>query len=138
LDTSSFVDDDVVGRGLCVGSTWRSGFGGGLAAMLRQAIGCTTGAGAAAAESARGGLRRPYRWTVVTAAGSGSSSSNGNREIQDHGADAYQDLQDYGHEVPLGTCGEVSAARGRNVGTYTPCEKCIAVLSVPTGYEGTQ
>ena len=36
------------------------------------------------------------------------------------------------------TCGEVSAARGRNVGTYTPCEKCIAVLSVPTGYEGTQ
>ncbi len=36
------------------------------------------------------------------------------------------------------TCGEVSAARRRDVGTYTPREKCIAGLGVPTGFEGRQ
>ena len=34
------------------------------------------------------------------------------------------------------TCGEVAQARGRQIGTYTPCDKCIAVLRVPTGFEG--
>ena len=34
------------------------------------------------------------------------------------------------------TCGEVAQARGRQVGTYTPCEKCNAVLRVPLGFEG--